>query len=394
MLTVGSLFSGIGGLDLGLERAGMEVIWQVENDPYCNKVLAKHWPEVKRYGDIKDIDWSEVERPDLVCGGFPCQPVSVAGKRLGTEDERWLWPEFRRCLRGVGPRFVFVENVPGLLAGGMGDVLGDLAGLGYDAEWESLPASAFGAPHLRYRVFIVAHIREHRLERGEQAGPAAGAARRGGEVADANGRGRNRVREPEQPTLQGPCGSEPHGRSSDRGFFNTAPRGVWKPEPDVGRVADGVPSALDITGVVQYIRKHGSEKEVEMATASAESGAVGRVRILRLYLGLTTSPPELEYAIGGDSSMSEMSHSDREGPQQVGPWPEKEATVCDLRKLVSAKPLRKAQNMQPEMPLDPREVQRWLAVGSRVHRLRALGNAVVPAVSEFIGRIIMEHEQA
>jgi len=135
-LTVGSLFSGIGGLDLGLERAGMTVRWQVEQDAWCQRVLAKHWPDVPRYGDIKTIDWTEVEPIDLVCGGFPCQPVSLAGKRRAQDDPRWLWPEFARCLRVLRPRFALLENVPGLLSAGFGDVLGDLAALGYDAEWD------------------------------------------------------------------------------------------------------------------------------------------------------------------------------------------------------------------------------------------------------------------
>ena len=152
----GSLFTGIGGFDLGLDRAGMECAWQVEIDDYATKVLEKHWPEVKRYRDIRTIDWSQVERPDLVCGGFPCQPVSLAGKGLAQQDERWLWPEFARCIGDLRPRFVLVENVPGLLGQGMGDVLGDLATLGYDAEWESIPAASVGARHLRLRVFVVA----------------------------------------------------------------------------------------------------------------------------------------------------------------------------------------------------------------------------------------------
>ena len=156
-LGVGSLFSGIGGLDLGLERAGMEVRFQVEIDDYCRRVLAKHWPNVARYGDIKTIDWTEVEPVDLICGGFPCQPVSLSGKRLAQEDERWLWPEVARCLRVLRPRYVLVENVPGLFRHGMGDVLGDLAALGYDAEWDCIPAALFGAPQLRKRVFVLAH---------------------------------------------------------------------------------------------------------------------------------------------------------------------------------------------------------------------------------------------
>ena len=156
-MTVGSLFSGIGGFDIGLERVGMTMRWQVENDPYCNRVLRKHWPNVVRYGDIKFIDWHTVERVDLVCGGFPCQPVSVAGKRKGRADERWLWPEFARCVGVLRPRYVLIENVSGLLVRGFADVLRDLAACGYSCEWDCVPASAVGAPHQRDRVWIVAY---------------------------------------------------------------------------------------------------------------------------------------------------------------------------------------------------------------------------------------------
>ncbi len=156
-MKVGSLFSGIGGLDLGLERAGMQVRWQIENDSYCQRVLAKHWPDVPRYGDIKEVDPAILEPVELICGGFPCQPVSLAGKRLAQNDERWLWPEFARIIRVLRPRFVLLENVPGLLSAGMGDVLGDLAALGYDAEWSVLSACAMGAPHTRERVFVLAY---------------------------------------------------------------------------------------------------------------------------------------------------------------------------------------------------------------------------------------------
>ena len=166
MLMVGSLFAGIGGLDLGLERAGMQVKWQVENNPYCIRVLAKHWPSVKRYGDIKQIKWSEVEPVDLICGGFPCQPVSVAGARKGDKDERWLWLEFLRAIREVRPRYALVENVPGLLSTDDGrlarEVFGDLAEIGYDAEWNIVSATDVGAPHLRKRIFIVAYSSESR----------------------------------------------------------------------------------------------------------------------------------------------------------------------------------------------------------------------------------------
>ncbi len=119
----GELFAGIGGIGLGLERAGMEVRWHVEKDEYCRRVLAKHWPDVARYEDVKDVGAHNLEPVDLICGGFPCQPVSVAGKRKAQDDERWLWPEFSRILRELRPRYALMENVPGLLVRVFGDVL-------------------------------------------------------------------------------------------------------------------------------------------------------------------------------------------------------------------------------------------------------------------------------
>ncbi len=158
-MTFGSLFSGIGGLDLGLERAGMECKWQVEQDEFCRKVLTKHWPYVPKYVDVRFI--KELAYVDLICGSFPCQPVSVAGKQAGTDDDRWLWPEFARIIRLVRPRCALIENVPGLLTanngGAMAEILGDLAALGYDAEWDCVSAESVGAPHLRWRVFVVAY---------------------------------------------------------------------------------------------------------------------------------------------------------------------------------------------------------------------------------------------
>ena len=161
MLTHGSLFAGIGGFDLGFERAGIETVWQIEMDTFCREVLAKHWLGAKRYGDIRNVRAEELEPVDVISSGFPCQPVSIAGDRRAQHDERWLWPQALRIIRCLGPRWVVVENVIGLLSANdgraMGEILRDLASIGYDAEWESLPAAAFGAPHLRFRVFIVAY---------------------------------------------------------------------------------------------------------------------------------------------------------------------------------------------------------------------------------------------
>ena len=167
MLTVGDLFSGIGGFSLGLERAGMRVAWQSEIDPYASAVLRKHWPHVPNYGDIRGITVGNVERVDVLCGGFPCQDISNAGKRAGIDGARsGLWSEYARVIGELRPRYVIVENSAALLGRGMGRVLGDLAAIGYDAEWSIISACAFGAPHARERVFLLAYPDSTRFKNG------------------------------------------------------------------------------------------------------------------------------------------------------------------------------------------------------------------------------------
>lgn len=170
-MTFGSLFAGIGGLDLGLERAGMVCKWQVEIGDYARRVLAKHWPDVRRHDDVRTFPPSDPGEwaVDLICGGFPCQDISNAGKRAGIGGERsGLWSEFARIIGVVRPRFVLVENVAGLLSpirvdgrvvgpAPISRILGDLAALWFDAEWHCIPAASLGAPHIRDRAFILAH---------------------------------------------------------------------------------------------------------------------------------------------------------------------------------------------------------------------------------------------
>lgn len=158
-LTFGSLFSGIGGMDLGLERAGMQCRWQVEINPFCRQVLAKHWPEVPKYEDITQLTGDELQPVDVLAGGFPCQDLSVAGRRAGIDGERsGLWSHYARLIGVLRPRFVLIENVTGLLDNEpMRRVLGDLSALRFDAEWRVLRASQFGAPHERERAFVVAY---------------------------------------------------------------------------------------------------------------------------------------------------------------------------------------------------------------------------------------------
>jgi DNA (cytosine-5)-methyltransferase 1 len=179
---IGSLFSGVGGLDLGVQQViGGDVVWHVEFDAAPSKVLAHHWPDVPNYGDITAVDWSQVEPIDILTGGFPCQDVSLAGARAGMNDttRSGLWAHYAHAISVLKPKLVVIENVRGLLSAeavgsmepdpwGMGDgkprsvinafgaVLGDLAGLGYDTRWGGVRAADAGAPHGRFRVFIIA----------------------------------------------------------------------------------------------------------------------------------------------------------------------------------------------------------------------------------------------
>ena len=168
MITVGSLFSGIGGFELGLERTGsFKTIWQCENDAYAGAVLKKHWPAIPNLGDITKVDWQDVERPDLICGGFPCQDISNAGKKAGIKEgnRSGLWFEFHKALRSLRPEYALVENVAAIANEGLDIVLSGLAEIGYDAEWFVIRASDVGAPHKRERLFIVAYRNKQRIGR-------------------------------------------------------------------------------------------------------------------------------------------------------------------------------------------------------------------------------------
>ena len=215
-LTVGSLFSGIGGLDLGMERAGFEIVWQCEIDPFCQKILRKHWPNVRMYDDVKEIGRTNTIRPDVIMGGFPCQPYSVAGKRKGAEDDRNLWPEFLRIIEELRPAWVIAENVLGIISLYLDVVLADLEGKGYTCWTFDIPACAFGAWHKRSRIFVVAYT-----DTGFDA--QAPAPLRPKVVSDASSKG-----------LEG------------QGIHRPTTYGTgWLPEPDLVRVVYGLPDGLD-----------------------------------------------------------------------------------------------------------------------------------------------------
>jgi DNA (cytosine-5)-methyltransferase 1 len=257
VLTVGSLFAGIGGFDLGFERAGMRTLWQVEQNEFCRRVLERHFPAAHRFNDVRTVTgcthrWDQeggtlLEYVDVLCGGFPCQDISSAGAKVGIGGERsGLWSEYARLIGELRPRYVVVENVSALLARGLGTVLGDLAEIGYDAEWDCLPASAFGAPHRRDRIWLVAYPHssgQPHVPVDAEAPRHEALAGRGAPVADpytppgdAEGAAGEAIRRPEAVERPGRCGS---GEGSP-----------WAVEPDVGRVANGVPARMDRLGAL------------------------------------------------------------------------------------------------------------------------------------------------
>ena len=167
-----SLFSGIGGFDLGLERAGWRCVAQVEIDEYARGVLDRHWPDVPKWRDIHEVGPEDLPEADAVVGGFPCQPFSLAGRRRGASDPRNLWPEMRRIVEDVRPRWVLAENVAGIINTYLDAVADDLEAMDYAVGAFALPAAAFGAPHIRERLFIVAHAEGFRCEWREALPPA------------------------------------------------------------------------------------------------------------------------------------------------------------------------------------------------------------------------------
>lgn len=262
------LFSGIGGFSLGLKRAGMETIGFCEIDPFCRKVLAKHWPDVTVHTDIRGLNGKDYKgRADVICGGFPCQPFSQAGKRRGTEDDRHLWPEMLRVISEVRPTWVIGENVIGFVKMELDSVLSDLEREGYQTRAFIIPACGIDAPHKRDRVWIIAHANGE----GESDGPVnEGPRPRQLELmADPNsgfstvtqqavqaGRATiisssKDVADSESERVQRLWSSgeqKPHTYGGQKLSLcgSERPRpAYWEAEPGMGRVVDGIPDRVD-----------------------------------------------------------------------------------------------------------------------------------------------------
>lgn len=344
---IGSLFSGIGGLELGLEWAGLgPVAWQVEKDEYARAVLAKHWPNAVRHEDVRSVGAHNLQRVDVLCGGFPCQDLSYAGRGAGLEGARsGLWREYARVVRELRPRVVIVENVPALRSRGLGRVLGDLAECGYDAVWTSLAASDVGAPHKRERLFVVGYSAQQRREgpdtvRARQPESAHASAL---ERADGDGRaprGLPRRAQAEQP--------EPG--SADNMVDSISERC----EGHDGRGSDAKPARRSETVADAYGAREHERAEGRHSTRNGSANS-----------------SERQWSRSSESRVVRDAHGLPAGLDGTV-WPAG----------------RGAEQKPQEPPRTGYGIQ-W-----RVDRVRCLGNAVVPQVAYVIGRIARELMEA
>ena len=219
MLKVLDLFSGIGGFSLGLERTGgFETVAFCEIEPFCRSILKKNWPDIPIFEDVTKLDAEQLKtngiKVDVICGGFPCQDISSAGKGAGLNGTRsGLWYEFHRLIKEIKPQYAIIENVSVLRSRGLDEILRSLAEIGYDAEWHCITAHAVGAPHQRDRIWIVAYPASQRVQ-----------------------------------------GLRPSGQQKSYSYVQKAIsmclcEGIgashWEVEPDVGRVVDGFPKRVD-----------------------------------------------------------------------------------------------------------------------------------------------------
>lgn len=352
-MKIGSLFSGIGGFELAGEWCGHETIWQSEIDPYCVALLAERFPKAKQLGDITRIDWSTVEQPDIITGGFPCQDISYAGKGAGLAGARsGLWYEYARAIRDVGPKYVIVENVAALFTRGIGDVLGTLADLGYDAEWTMRSAADVGAPHRRHRIWILA-------------------TRGGADVADAGG-----ISKPEPEHKAAPLTPERNTRMES------------------GECCGGLPFAYASADVAD------ADRFGRVEDSGASQLRPGGVERPPPHPGRADARAWREEPAGGEwwrVDPSDLPDADNAGPQrgiQHGGADPEGRRGPELGGAAQRGPGGAGQRDSERRPAQPHVGRVAHGIPARVDRLRGLGNAIVPACAVPIFQCIAEIERS
>lgn len=406
-LSIGSLFSGIGGLELGLEACGLgPVVYQAELDPFCRAVLAKHWPGVRRYTDVREID-ATTERPDVICGGFPCQDLSLAGKQGGlSADRSGLWWEFRRIVRVLRPRFVVVENVHGAWRSWLPVVRRGLWKVGYASVPIRVRASDVGAPHERARVFVVAHAEGQRHDarrQGEGHGAASHGQGHGCQRADpdAERQRRDGLHERVEP---GPLAPD----AIDRGEAGHDPdanrEGQLQPRrvlPDQwGRSRDG--NGWDVEPVLRR-GDHGVRDGLDGCSCSYHQGRVSQARTtcdpdadgvpaVRCRWAPGTAPRGPSEAAGGGNHVQDVPRGSRPGGwdgAQISAGEDLRGVRNDIHRVHALT----GEDVQSGMSERDRKAERREAMARRSHRAareKALGNAVVPQAAQEAWMTAME----
>lgn len=346
-MNVLDLFSGIGGFSVGLGRAGMRTIGFCEIDPYCRAVLAKHWPGVPIFDEISDIDadgLAGLGRIDLICGGFPCQPFSVAGIRQGKKDHRNLWPEMFRVVSLARPAWVCAENVTGLISMALDDVLADLEGIGYATRAIVVPACGVGAPHRRDRLWIIA--------------------------TDTNSDGRRRFEQERQPD----------GRDADASGHGA--------QGHAGTVADTHGGGIR----QQSGRRDGANgKETIQPAIHGEARSVANANGLgQQEHGECHSEPNARIEVPFRDDVSRCSAND------VADTGGTRLSIPEQHLLSGSRRRDKGRTAAKRSwwSVEPGMGRVAYGVRNRVDRLRCLGNAVVPQIVEEIGRAIMKESRA
>lgn len=397
-LTFGSLFAGIGGFDLGLERAGLRCAWQVEKDEYCRRVLARRFPGVKQYGAIEETGAANLEWVEVLCGGFPCQDLSLAGKRAGIVkgSRSNLWFEYARLIGEIRPRYVLIENVAGLLVrDSMLRVLGELSKLGYVGVWRSLRASEFGASHQRKRVFIIAWNLAYCEGGGwgelRQSSGSDGFTDRNDKAMDNATSAR--CERGENSGAIGKTQTENRGRSeklSGRGFILAdSSRGQREQsrrrEPDKGNVGRNGISGSYGCGASMGEKSISYSDSSRLQDSEQEEPEGEREQQTRTTEQLHRAP--MGSWSDGDGGRIPTT---REGIGCFAPGPNSESWRAILKRYPDLSPtlkspIRGVANGFPD----------WLdrAMKHRTKRLSRLGNAIVPQVAQWLGERVIEFDR-
>ena len=411
-LKILDLFSGLGGFSLGLERTGRyKTVAFCEIDKYCTLLLQKHWKGIKVYNDVKKItkegfEADGIESPDIITGGFPCQPFSVAGKQKGTSDDRHLWPEMFRIIKAFKPRFVIGENVPGIVNIQDGvvfeTVCTDLESQGYEVQPFNIPAAAVGAPHQRKRIWIIATLadsvsndeRREISRSDEEKGrvqeehrskdSASGIFSRTSEIRKSNNgyeamenSGRtlqqgSSIREKNEDEV-GKENANQHQRSSSSSESNVADSNT--------RLSDGQKKELQSRGQASISSREG-ENVANAKSISSDGREIGQ------HSEESREKRKIGIEVGGVSSdRQKLANTDSERLERLG---QSSRQFNETSSSTSCSEERQRQVGQGWWEFEPNVGRVAHGVPGRVHRLKALGNSIVPQIAEEIGRAIIK----